>query len=155
MINYISKGNIFKIRGVCNYGHGCNCAGAMGKGIALEFKSKFSKMYNAYKKLCLEGKFLPGDVFLYKYSDGYVFNLGTQKTWRTKATLSAIEKSFNTLFELASKNNIDKIAIPRIGAGLGGLNWDEVKQIIEKTAKKYNSIDLYVVEEFEDIETVI
>jgi hypothetical protein len=32
MIKYIEKGDIFNISGVSSYDHGCNCAGAMGKG---------------------------------------------------------------------------------------------------------------------------
>ena len=32
MIHYIEYGDIFKIPGVTSYAHGCNCAGAMGKG---------------------------------------------------------------------------------------------------------------------------
>ena len=39
MIRYIEKGDIFRIDGVSSYAHGCNCAGAMGKGIAVQFKS--------------------------------------------------------------------------------------------------------------------
>ena len=35
MIRYIEKGDIFRIEGVSSYAHGCNCAGAMGKGIAV------------------------------------------------------------------------------------------------------------------------
>ncbi|MCM1489989.1 MAG: hypothetical protein NC095_04095 [Muribaculum sp.] len=41
MVKLIEKGNIFKIEGVTSYAHGCNCAGAMGKGIALQFRAKF------------------------------------------------------------------------------------------------------------------
>lgn len=41
MIRYIEKGDIFRIDGVSSYAHGCNCAGAMGKGIAVQFKSKY------------------------------------------------------------------------------------------------------------------
>ena len=35
--------------GVSSYAHGCNCAGAMGKGIAVQFKSKYPDMYLEYK----------------------------------------------------------------------------------------------------------
>lgn len=45
MIRYIEKGDIFRIDGVSSYAHGCNCAGAMGKGIAVQFKSKYPDMY--------------------------------------------------------------------------------------------------------------
>lgn len=43
---------------VHHYAHGRNCAGAMGKGIALQFKERFPKMYLEYKQLCKEKKLL-------------------------------------------------------------------------------------------------
>lgn len=59
MIHYIEYGDIFNIPGVTCYAHGCNCAGAMGKGIALQFKAKFREMYFEYKRLCDNGEFNP------------------------------------------------------------------------------------------------
>lgn len=38
--------------------------------------------------------------------------------------------------------------MPKIGAGLGGLNWVEVKAVIEKVATNHNKVDLYVVENY-------
>lgn len=147
MINWIDKGDIFKLNEVYNYAHGCNCAGAMGKGIALQFKKKFPKMFLEYKTLCKQGDFDLGDVFKYSYSQGVVYNLGTQKTWRTKATLEAVEESLTKMLKLAREEDIKKIALPRIGAGLGGLNWVDVKGVIIKVAKKYNTT-LFIVENY-------
>ena len=91
MIKYIEFGDIFKIQSVTSYAHGCNCAGAMGMGIALQFKVKFPEMYTEYKSLCETGKFTPGDVFAYEYGQGFVFNLGTQLPWKTPAELKYIQ----------------------------------------------------------------
>ena len=148
MIKYINKGDIFKIPGVKNYAHGCNCAGAMGKGIAVQFRKMFPEMYLQYKRLCLEGSFLPGDVFVYKYNEGLVFNLGTQSTWRTKATLGSIRESLAKMMAIADEKGIDSIAMPRIGAGLGGLPWQDVKAIVEDIANQYPYTNLFVVENF-------
>ena len=52
MIRYIEKGDIFRIDGVSSYAHGCNCAGAMGKGIAVQFNCKYPDLYHEYKQLC-------------------------------------------------------------------------------------------------------
>ncbi|WP_264536544.1 macro domain-containing protein [Flavobacterium sp. N1736] len=150
MISYIEFGNIFKLEGVTSFAHGCNCAGAMGKGIALQFKQKYPKMYLEYNKLCKEGQFSLGDLLTYKHENEVIFNLGTQKTWRTNADISAIESSLNKMLLYASKNNIFKIALPKIGAGLGGLNWSDVKSTIEKVAQKYPKIDLFVVENYKE-----
>jgi O-acetyl-ADP-ribose deacetylase (regulator of RNase III) len=150
MVTYIEQGNIFNLQDISNFAHGCNCAGAMGKGIALQFKDKFPKMYIEYKKLCKEGLFSLGDVFTYNYDNGTVFNLGTQTTWKTKADINAVESSLIKMLSYAQQNNIFKIALPKIGAGLGGLNWDDVKFVLDKVAKDYPKIDLFVVENYKE-----
>ena len=83
MIQYIERGDIFNIEGVNNYAHGCNCVGAMGKGIALQFKNKYPKMYSEYRAMCKDDLFNPGDVFDYNYGNGHIYNLGTQVSWKT------------------------------------------------------------------------
>jgi len=50
--------------------------------------------------------------------------------------------------QLADKSGVRSIAMPKIGAGLGGLNWVEVKAVIEKVATNHNKVDLYVVENY-------
>jgi O-acetyl-ADP-ribose deacetylase (regulator of RNase III) len=151
MVSYIEYGNIFNLKGVSNYAHGCNCAGAMGKGIALQFKENYPKMYLEYKKLCKDNLFSLGDIFMYNHDGGVVFNLGTQKNWRAKADIYAIENSLTKMLSYASQNNILKIALPKIGAGLGGLNWNDVKSIINKISQKYPNIDLFVVENYKEV----
>ena len=148
MIRYVNEGNIFTIDGIKCYAHGCNCAGAMGKGIALQFKLKYPQMYRLYKKKCIAGTFTVGDVFEYVTEDEHIYNLGTQKDWKTKADLDGIRKSVSTMLELASQDNIKAIAMPKIGAGLGGLNWSDVKAIIEDAALKYSNIELVVIENY-------
>lgn len=150
MVTYIQFGNIFKLHEVYNYAHGCNCAGAMGKGIALQFKERFPKMYIEYKKLCSEKKFILGDVFVYNYGAGYIFNLGTQSTWRTKADINAIGLSLNKMLQFASNNGINKIALPRIGAGLGGANWPDIVREIDRITKDYPKVHLLVIENYNE-----
>lgn len=148
MIQYIERGDIFNIEGVNNYAHGCNCAGAMGKGIALQFKNKYPKMYSEYRALCKDGLFNPGDVFDYNYGNGHIYNLGTQESWKTKARLEHIENSVGRMLELAASENVTRIALPAIGAGLGGLNWNDVKEILNRISVNYPKIELYVVEAY-------
>lgn len=148
MIQYIERGDIFNIEGVNNYAHGCNCAGAMGKGIALQFKNKYPKMYSEYRALCKDGLFNLGDVFDYNYGNGHIYNLGTQVSWRTKARLEHIENSVGRMLELAASENVTRIALPAIGAGLGGLNWNDVKEILNRISVNYPEIELYVVEAY-------
>ena len=150
MVTYIEEGNIFKLENTSSYAHGCNCAGAMGKGIALQFKERYPFMYLEYKKLCQDGAFNLGDVYIYKTDNGVIFNLGTQKTWRTKADINAIRNALFKMLSYASRNNVRNIALPKIGAGLGGLNWIDVKEIIDETSKEYPDINLFVVENYKE-----
>ncbi|QQE13921.1 macro domain-containing protein [Planctomycetota bacterium] len=119
----------------------------MGKGIAVEFKKHWPKMYTEYKKQCTEKQFTVGDVMLWQEDDYTIFNLGTQRTWRTKATTSAIKESVVKMIQLAEELNLDHIALPRIGAGLGGLTWPTVKEILTE-ASKTTSINLLICEDY-------
>lgn len=148
MVNFIPKGDIFHIENVTSFAHGCNCAGAMGKGIALQFRNKFPSMYDEYKSLCKNGQFNPGDVFDYNYGNGHIYNLATQATWRPCAKIEYIKASLLKMLELASAEQVSKIALPAIGAGLGGLKWEDVKKAICEASEKFPTITLYVVEEY-------
>jgi O-acetyl-ADP-ribose deacetylase (regulator of RNase III) len=127
------QGDLFR-SGEKALAHGCNCAEAMGKGIAVEFKKRWPRMYDEYHRRCEAGTFSLGDVFVWQEGDATIFNLGTQRTWRTGATLDAVEKSLRNAAAIAKERKIRRIAMPRIAAGLGGLDWDAVKAVIDRVA---------------------
>ena len=58
------KGNIFnsKAMAVVNT---VNCVGAMGKGIALDFKLRFPEMFKEYQKICFRRMLKPGQILPY------------------------------------------------------------------------------------------
>lgn len=126
-------------------GHGCNCAGAMGKGIAVEFRRRWPAMFEEYKRRCADGSFKPGDLLVWEAADRVVFNLGTQRTWRTKAELWAIEKSVRKMIEWAEQHGVPGVALPRIGAGLGGLAWRDVAATLDSVAAT-TSVEVVVFE---------
>lgn len=146
MIEWVS-GDLFATENLPALGHGCNCAGSMGAGIAVEFKKRWPDMYEAYRQRCKDGQFQPGDVFVWEAPDRVIFNLGTQKTWRTKATLAAIEASLTKMLEVAATKRIARIGLPRIGAGYGGLAWEEVRELMTSVASA-SATTLVVFETF-------
>lgn len=50
--------------------------------------------------------------------------------------------------ELALRDGVRKIAMPAIGAGLGGLIWADVRSVIDRVASAYPDVDLIVVESY-------
>lgn len=141
------KGDLFRQGGLDALAHGCNCAGAMGKGIAVEFRARFPRMYAEYKQRCAEGRFQPGDVFTWTEDGLTVFNLGTQKTWRTKAELPAIESAVVRMIHEAERQGLGRIGLPRIGAGLGGLSWEPVRALLLRLGED-TRLELIVFEEY-------
>jgi O-acetyl-ADP-ribose deacetylase (regulator of RNase III) len=132
--------------------HGCNCQGSMGAGIATGFRDRYPEMFAEYRKRCKAKprEFNLGDVFLWKAEDQpWVFNLATQEgTWRARASYQAIEMALRGMREQAGREVITSIAVPRIGAGYGGLSWKKVRAIIEEAFKEWTGT-LYVYEEFQ------
>lgn len=124
--------------------HGCNCAGAMGAGIAVQFKKRWPAMYEEYKRRCADGRFAPGDVFVWEAGSTTVFNLGTEKHWRTGATLDFIERSVKALVTECEARGVPAVGLPRIGAGYGGLSWPDVELVLQR-ASAGSSVRLVVV----------
>ena len=88
------------------------------------------------------------DVFDYHYGSGHVYNLGTQESWKTSAKLEYIAIAIDRMLELAERCQVPAIALPAIGAGLGGLKWHDVKAVIKNAAKLHPEVTLYVVESY-------
>jgi O-acetyl-ADP-ribose deacetylase (regulator of RNase III) len=140
-------GDLFSTPHIHAFAHGCNCAGAMGKGIAVAFRQRWPAMYEEYRKRCKSGSFELGDVFVWKAGDDVVFNLGTQRTWKDKAELWAVERALDGMLKIAEESGLAEVAMPRIGAGLGGLDWIAVRSLLEKLGSS-TSVRLRVCETF-------
>jgi O-acetyl-ADP-ribose deacetylase (regulator of RNase III) len=120
----------------------------MGKGIAVEFRSRFPKMYIEYKRRCLDGRFKLGDVFAWTEAGITIYNLGTQASWKTKAELGAIEMAVRAMVHLAEQAGITKVGLPRIGSGLGGLPWEGSRAMLSEIGGETN-VELVVFEHYE------
>jgi O-acetyl-ADP-ribose deacetylase (regulator of RNase III) len=141
------KGDLFATEGLTAYGHGCNCAGAMGAGIAIEFRRRWPRMHDEYVARCADRRFGLGDVFVWTEEGTTIYNLGTQEHWRKKAQLPALAKSLRKMVELATHAGVTRIGLPRIGAGLGGLDWMRVKRVLTEVGAE-TEVALEVFEQF-------
>ena len=145
-------GDIFRNRfNASALAQGCNCKGSMGAGIAVGFKERYPAMFEEYRRRCKSKprEFNPGDVFLWQETGKpSVFNLATQEDyWRSRATYAAIEEVLSGMRAEADKERILSIAMPRIGAGYGGLSWKKCRAIVGNVFEEWTGA-LYVYDEF-------
>ena len=133
MIRYF-KGNILKSKAYILV-NPVNCIGIMGRGLALEFKKRYLYNYYAYVKACKSKIVLPGNLFFYNEKDKCIANFPTKINWRDDSKLSYIEDGLNDLVRkiLYERKQCGKcsVAIPALGCGCGGLDWDIVLPLIE------------------------
>ena len=127
-----------------------NCVGVMGRGIALQFKKAFPENFKAYKLACDKKQLHPGKMFIYDLNrfenPRYVINFPTKRHWKGKSKIDDIESGLEALVLEVKKRNIRSIAIPPLGCGLGGLNWKQVKHIIEKAFRSLPSVHVLLYE---------
>lgn len=123
--------------------HGVNTHGVMGSGIALPFKNKFPKMYEEYVRFCVQGHLLPGQTMIFfAPEDILIYNAATQDAPGPNARYEWIDSSVREAASFQIKRNKDfpernplLISMPRIGCGIGGLEWEKVEQILLEIEK--------------------
>lgn len=130
------KGDLFDQTDVDALGHGVNCKGAMGAGIAVEFKNRFPDMYREYHSLCKRGGLTVGDLFPWydEETDYHIYNMATQHNWGKDARYEAVESSLGFVLAHMVENDVESLALPQIGAGIGGLSWPKVAGLIEEVS---------------------
>ena len=145
----ITKGDILKadVQALVNT---VNCVGVMGRGIALQFRKAFPENFKAYKSACDKKQLHPGQMLvcdLNRFQNPrYVVNFPTKKHWKGKSKIEDIESGLEALVQEVAKHNIQSIAIPPLGCGLGGLNWDQVKPMIQKAFDTLPDVHVFLFE---------
>lgn len=113
-----------------------NCVGVMGRGVALQFKNAFPKNFKAYAAACKRNEVQPGKMFVYATGEltnpRFIINFPTKRHWRGKSRFEDIDAGLKDLVAVIRERGIRSIAIPPLGSGLGGLDWDDVRPRIER-----------------------
>lgn len=127
-----------------------NCVGVMGRGIALQFKRTYPLNFKAYVAACKRGEIQPGRMFVFETGEltnpRYIINFPTKRHWRGKSRVSDIESGLQALVAEIGNRGIRSIAIPPLGSGLGGLDWREVRPLIEHALASLNGVQIFVYE---------
>lgn len=119
-----------------------NCRGVMGAGLAKAMAERFPGILAPYKRACETGALKPGLVQMIrvdrasgqasKDGDLWICNLPTKDDWRAPSRLEWIETALAKLPDAFEKRGIRSVAVPMLGAGLGGLDWAEVHPVVER-----------------------
>jgi O-acetyl-ADP-ribose deacetylase (regulator of RNase III) len=156
MITY-KKGNLLDapVQALVNT---VNTVGVMGKGIALQFKNTFPENSKAYSEAVKEGKVKLGEVLVVSVNPigtvKYIINFPTKGHWRYPSKLSWIQSGLKDLKQKIQEYHIASVALPPLGCGNGGLNWDEVKPVIENALKDLQT-DIIVYEPSIDVQEIL
>lgn len=127
-----------------------NCVGIMGRGIALQVKNAFPANFDAYAAACKHGDVQPGRMFVFETGQltapRYIINFPTKRHWRGKSRIEDIETGLVALAGEVRERGIRSIAIPPLGSGLGGLDWAQVRPLIERAFAPLGDVDVLVYE---------
>lgn len=126
-----------------------NTVGVMGRGIALHFKQAFPENFVAYAAACERGEVEPGRMFVFEtdqLTPRWIINFPTKKHWRGKSRMEYIETGIEALVAEIRQRGISSIAIPPLGSGLGGLDWRQVRPLIERGLAEVPDVDATIYE---------
>jgi len=112
-----------------------NTVGVMGKGIALQFKKAFPANYKAYEAECKMQAVELGRMFVFDNGQltnpRWIINFPTKGHWRSKSRIRDVADGLDDLSLVIEDLGISSIALPALGCGFGGLDWNEVRSLIE------------------------
>lgn len=120
-----------------------NCVGFMGKGLALEFSLRYPKLLVDYKEKCSKKEINIGKLYYYKEDNILIINFPTKKDYKFPSKLEWIEKGLLEFINTYKKYNIKKVAFPLLGCKNGGLNSNQVIDLIKKHLNNLD-IDIYI-----------
>ena len=108
------------------------------QGLALQLRERMPALYKDFRHFCQTSHPKSGGLWTWMSADGhYIVNLFTQEAAYDHgskpghATASQVNHTLHALRAFAQKEKVSSIALPRLACGVGGLNWDDIKPLIE------------------------
>jgi len=127
-----------------------NTVGVMGKGIALMFKEAFPENFKAYEAACKRGDVQLGRMFVTErrqlLGPKWIINFPTKQHWRQPSKIEWIEDGLQDLKRIISEKRIKSVALPPLGSGNGGLDWQDVRLRIVDALQSLTTVDVVVYE---------
>ena len=127
----------------------------MGKGLAFSAKHRYWGLEKVYKYACEIGEINTKEPMLienpnwfytsYKMNGSqesairnprWVLLLATKIDWRDDSEIEYIQDGMDWIERNWKPSGMQSIAVPALGCGLGGLEWDKVYPVIQSTLEK-------------------
>lgn len=109
----------------------CNTVGALGAGLAKQFKEKWPEIEWPYKYMCKQFYFESNGLWVYKLESGrQILFFPTKKHWKYPSKLEWIDQGLMRLAKNWQRYGITSLAVPMLGCGLGDLQWPDVYPLI-------------------------
>ena len=144
----VTKGNLLKAPAEALV-NTVNTVGVMGKGVALQFRQAYPEMYRAYEKACDAKDVRLGQVHVFDLGGlvggpRWIINFPTKGHWKAKSRLEDIESGLADLTAAVERLGIRSIALPPLGCGNGGLDWDDVLPRIQEAFRRLPEVQVLV-----------
>lgn len=124
MLRVVAEGSIFDSS--CEYlTNTINTAGAMGAGLALEFRLRVPEMYSLYREKCESGEIRIGEYWIYNRPNRIgkkILNFPVKKGFNHPSKWEYIIEGLRYFVENYRKDNITSVAMPTLGSRLGKLD---------------------------------
>jgi len=108
-------------------------------GLALQLRERLPAMYKDFRHYCQTKHPKSGELWTWMSADGrFIVNLFTREgaygvgSKPGHAKLNHVNHSLHALRNFVKKENVPSLALPRLACGMTGLDWNEVKPLIEK-----------------------
>lgn len=137
------RGNIFNSNAMAVV-NTVNCVGAMGKGIALDFKLRFPEMFKEYQKICFRRLLKPGQILPYRKHSPIILNFAIKDDWKDDSRVEWIEETLQKFVDSYKSLGIKSVAFPWMGAMNGGLPIEVIRALMRKYLSNLEDIEVEI-----------
>ena len=76
----------------------------------------------------------------------YIINFPTKKHWKENSKMEYVRDGLDDSIKVMEKNEIKSIALPPLGCGNGGLDWNTVKPLMVEKLSKLPELQVIIYE---------
>ena len=150
-VEYVISGDIFdaKVEALVNP---VNCVGVAGAGLAKRFRDVFPMNFADYAAACRRNEVRIGAIHAYFVGSDdpsgvkWIFNFPTKQHWHDDSCKEDIALGLVALVSEVKRRDVQSIAIPALGCGLGKLEWDDVQPMIDNAIGMMPGVNVMVFE---------